>query len=156
MDRADVQVHKAFQKQPTVSVKKIKALGAKARYYKNIGMGFVTPKEAKEGTYIDKKCPFTGNVSIRGRIIKGMVISTKMKRTIIMRVNYLHYLPKYNRFEKRHRNIPCHCAPCFEVNAGDIVTVGQCRPLSKTVRFNVLKVEKNEIFGNPRKQFRLF
>ncbi|EDO06412.1 putative 40S ribosomal protein S11 [Babesia bovis T2Bo] len=156
MDRGDVQVHKAYQKQPNVSVLKFQKLGRKSRYYKDVGMGFETPKEAKEGTYIDKKCPFTGNVSIRGRIIKGMVLSAKMKRTIIMRVSYLHYVKKYNRFEKRHRNIPCHCSPCFEPTAGDIVTVGQCRPLSKTVRFNVLKVEKNQIFGNPRKQFRLF
>lgn len=35
-----------------------------------VGLGFATPRLAKEGTYIDKKCPFTGNVSIRGRIIK--------------------------------------------------------------------------------------
>eukprot|EP00443_Scrippsiella_acuminata_P066878 CAMPEP_0115419174 /NCGR_PEP_ID=MMETSP0271-20121206/25053_1 /TAXON_ID=71861 /ORGANISM="Scrippsiella trochoidea, Strain CCMP3099" /LENGTH=76 /DNA_ID=CAMNT_0002843683 /DNA_START=69 /DNA_END=296 /DNA_ORIENTATION=- len=48
-----------------------------------------------------------------------------------------------------------HCSPCFEPKEGDIVTVGQCRPLSKTVRFNVLKVEKNQIFGNPRKVFML-
>lgn len=27
--------------------------------------------QAIEGTYIDKKCPFTGNVSIRGRILSG-------------------------------------------------------------------------------------
>ena len=40
------------------------------RYYKNVGLGFKTPKEAIEGTYIDKKCPFTGNVSIRGKILK--------------------------------------------------------------------------------------
>jgi len=40
------------------------------RYYKNIGLGFKTPKEAIEGYYIDKKCPFTGNVSIRGKIFK--------------------------------------------------------------------------------------
>jgi small subunit ribosomal protein S11e len=33
-------------------------------YYKNIGLGFKTPKEAIKDTYIDKKCPFTGNVSI--------------------------------------------------------------------------------------------
>ena len=39
------------------------------RYFKNVGLGFKTPKEASEGTYIDKKCPFTGNVSIRGRIV---------------------------------------------------------------------------------------
>ena len=38
------------------------------------------------GTYIDKKCPFTGNVSIRGRILTGVVKSTKMNRTIVMRM----------------------------------------------------------------------
>jgi len=53
------------------SKKLLKAKTAKGvRYYKNVGLGFKTPKEAIEGTYVDKKCPFTGNVSIRGRIIK--------------------------------------------------------------------------------------
>lgn len=85
-----------------------------------------------------------------------MVVSTKMKRTIIIRRNYLHYIKKFDRFEKRHSNMAVHCSPCFEPKEGDIVTVGQCRPLSKTVRFNVLKVDKNQIFGNPRKVFMLF
>lgn len=40
------------------------------RYYKNIGLGIKTPAEAIDGNYIDKKCPFTGNISIRGKIIK--------------------------------------------------------------------------------------
>ena len=47
------------------------------RYYKNVGLGFKTPKEASEGTYIDKKCPFTGNVSIRGRIVKYWLLNKK-------------------------------------------------------------------------------
>merc|ERR1712048_351488 len=109
-----------------------------ARYFRNVGLGFTTPKEAKEGKFVDKKCPFTGNVSIRGRILKGLAISTKMKRTIIIRRDYLHYIKKYRRFEKRHRNIAVHCSPAFNVKEGDIVTIGQCRPLSKTVRFNVV------------------
>lgn len=92
------------------------------------------------GTYIDKKCPFTGNVSIRGRILAGTCHSAKMMRTIIVRRNYLHFVKKYQRYEKRHSNIPAHISPCFRVKEGDHVTVGQCRPLSKTVRFNVLKV----------------
>lgn len=29
-----------------------------------------------------------------------------------------------------------------DVKVGDLVTVGECRPLSKTVRFNVIKVSK--------------
>ena len=65
-----------------------------------------------------------------------------MKRTIIIRRDYLHYIKKYNRFEKRHKNIAAHCSPAVpRVKEGDVVTVGQCRPLSKTVRFNVIKVD---------------
>jgi hypothetical protein len=45
---------------------------------------------------VDKKCPFTGNISIRGRILTGKVVSTKMTRTIIIRRDYLHYIPKYS------------------------------------------------------------
>merc|ERR1719246_147818 len=82
----------------------------------------------------------TSGVSIRGRILKGVVRRTKMERTIIVRRDYLHYIKKYNRFEKRHKNTPAHISPCFRVVVGDSVVLGQCRPLCKTVRFNVLKV----------------
>ena len=109
---------------------------------KNVGLGFATPDEAINGSYIDKKCPFTGSVSIRGRILDGVVVSTKMRRTCIIRRDYLHYVSKYNRFEKRHSNLPVHVSPCFRINEGDRVVVGECRPLSKTVRFNVLKIAK--------------
>jgi ribosomal protein S17 len=90
-------------------------------------------------------------------VIRGVVLSTKMKRTIIIRRDYLHYVKKYNRFEKRHNNFAVHCSPAFpRVREGDVVTVGQCRPLSKTVRYNVLRVEAKRIEGNVRKQFVLF
>eukprot|EP01010_Urceolus_cornutus_P001582 NODE_2134_length_632_cov_14.780446_g1679_i0.p2 GENE.NODE_2134_length_632_cov_14.780446_g1679_i0~~NODE_2134_length_632_cov_14.780446_g1679_i0.p2 ORF type:complete len:183 (-),score=85.09 NODE_2134_length_632_cov_14.780446_g1679_i0:83-577(-) len=156
------QVEKAFQKQDAVFVGAKRVLGKKkgkvVRYSKNVGLGFKTPKSATNGTYIDKKCPFTGNVSIRGRILKGRVISAKMKRTIIIRRDYLHYIKKYKRFEKRHKNIAVHLSPAFTVKEGDVVTIGQCRPLSKTVRFNVLEVDdsSNDIVGNVKKQFRMF
>lgn len=81
----------------------------------------------------DKKCPFTGMVSIRGRILTGTVVSTKMHRTLIIRREYLHFIPKYARYEKRHKNLAAHVSPAFRVEEGDQVTVGQCRPLSKTV-----------------------
>ena len=47
------------------------------------------------------------------------------------RCRSLHYVPKYNRYEKRHKNVAAHCSPAFRVEVGDIVTVGQCRPLTK-------------------------
>ncbi|KAG2651902.1 hypothetical protein PVAP13_1NG527119 [Panicum virgatum] len=75
-------------------------------------------------TYIDKKCPFTGTVSIRGRIIAGTCHSAKMNRTIIVRRNYLHFVKKYQRYEKRHSNIPSLISPCFRVKEGDHVIIG--------------------------------
>lgn len=85
------------------------------------------------------------------------MLSTKMERTAVIRRDYLHYVKKYNRFEKRHTNISVHVSPAFaRLREGDVVTVGQCRPLCKTVRFNVLRVEAKRIEGNVKKQFVLF
>ena len=157
---AEIQKENAYQKQDGVFQNSKTLLAKKSnkvpRYYKNIGLGFKTPKDAIEGNYVDKKCPFTGNVSIRGRIFKGMIISNKMQRTIVVRRDYLHFIKKYQRYEKRHTNTPVHCSPCFRVKEGDIATIGECRPLSKTVSFNLLKVKPNSIFGSVRKQFHLF
>merc|ERR1712042_286850 len=153
------QVERAYQRQRPIFQNKKRVIGKvqKAkdqRYVRKVGLGFKTPREAIEGTYIDKKCPFTGNVSIRGRILTGVIQKLKMNKTITIRRDYLHYIKKYNRFEKRHRNMSVHLSPCFrDVRAGDIVTIGECRPLSKTVRFNVLKVSKAP---GTKKQFAKF
>mmetsp|Transcript_37451 Transcript_37451/g.96743 ORF Transcript_37451/g.96743 Transcript_37451/m.96743 type:complete len:156 (+) Transcript_37451:58-525(+) len=152
------QAEKAFQKQETIFVGRKRVLGQKIksndlRFWKNIGLGFKTPMSAIEGTYVDKKCPFTGNVSIRGRLLRGIVHATKMKRTITIRRDYLHFIPKYGRDEKRHKQLSAHCSPAFRVNVGDEVTVGQCRPISKTVRFNVIRVDKKAVGAKAFQKF---
>mmetsp|Transcript_28965 Transcript_28965/g.64775 ORF Transcript_28965/g.64775 Transcript_28965/m.64775 type:complete len:109 (-) Transcript_28965:554-880(-) len=96
------QNEKSFQKQDAVFIGKKAALnkrkGKGFRYYKSVGLGFKTPKAAIEGSYVDKKCPFTGNVSIRGRILKALVISAgKMKNTVVVRRDYLNFIKKYRR-----------------------------------------------------------
>merc|ERR1712226_147168 len=154
------QHEKAYQSQDAIFVARKRVVGAKKaksmRYVKNIGLGIKTPSTAIEGTYVDKKCPFTGNVNIRGRILKGVVASTKMNRTIIVRRDYLHFIPKYRRYEKRHKNVAVHCSPAFSVKEGDVVTIGQCRPLSKTVRFNVVAHEPAVNVAAGKKSFRVF
>ncbi|KAI2491056.1 Ribosomal S17 N terminal [Fragilaria crotonensis] len=153
------QHEKAYQSQDAVFIARKRAIGTtqKAmRWVKNVGLGIRTPAAAIEGNFVDKKCPFTGNVSIRGRILKGLVVSTKMKRTIIVRRDYLHYVVKYRRFEKRHKNIAVHCSPAFPIKDGDVVTIGQCRPLSKTVRFNVISHEAAVNASSGKKSFRVF
>ncbi|KAG5674393.1 hypothetical protein PVAND_004367 [Polypedilum vanderplanki] len=155
---ADHQIERAFQKQKGVNLNRnAKFVGKKEksiRLHRNVGLGFKTPKEAISGHYIDKKCPFTGMISIRGRILTGVVRKMKMQRTIVIRRDYLHFVPKYSRFEKRHKNMSVHLSPCFrDVELGDVVTVGECRPLSKTVKFNVLKVSK---VAGSKKKFQKF
>ena len=68
-----------------------------------------------------------------------------MHRTLVIRREYLHFVPKYSRYEKRHKNLAAHVSPAFRVEEGDQVTVGQCRPLSKTVRTgNMLGCQNGE------------
>merc|ERR1712184_67178 len=133
-----------FQKQPTINLNRKGGLKpSESRFMCNPGLGFKAPAEARVGNYIDKKCPFTGKVSIRGRILTGVVAKLKMNRTAVIRRDYLHYVKKYNRFEKRHKNMSVHLSPCFrDVKTGDVATVGECRPLSKTVKFNTLKITR--------------
>lgn len=47
----------------------------------------------------------------------------------------------------------CYYLHYRDVQVGDVVTVGECRPLSKTVRFNVIKVSKT---GSAKKSFQKF
>ncbi|KAE8735427.1 putative protein phosphatase 2C 27 [Hibiscus syriacus] len=151
------QTEKAFLKQPKVFLSSKKSGKGKRpgkggnRYWKSIGLGFKTPREAIEGAYIDKKCPFTGTVSIRGRILAGTCHSAKM--TSLFAISSEESLPSIFRYEKRHSNIPAHISPCFRVKEGDHVIIGQCRPLSKTVRFNVLKVIPAGSSGGGKKAF---
>ena len=110
------------------------------RYWKSVGLGFATPRAAVEGSYVDKKCPWTSNTAVRGRIMRGIVRSNKMKRTVALRRDYMKFVPKYSRFEKRHSSFSAHLSPALEVEIGDEVICGQTRPTSKSVRFTVLKV----------------
>ncbi|XP_021070695.1 40S ribosomal protein S11-like [Mus pahari] len=145
------------QQQPTIfQNKKPVLLGETSKeklpqFYKNIGLGFKTPKEAIEDTYMDKKCPFVGCVFIQGQSLSGVVTKMKMNRTIVICWDYLHYIKKYNRFEKSHKNTSVRLSPCFrDVQIRDTVSAGECRPLSKNVQVNTLKVTKA---AGTKKQF---
>ncbi len=86
----------------------------------------------------DAKCPFHGKVKVRGRILEGEVVSDKMTRNVVVQINYLHYVKKYKRYERRRSRIPAHNPPCIGARVGDHVVIGETRPLSKTVHFVVL------------------
>eukprot|EP01005_Ploeotia_sp_CARIB1_P001577 NODE_496_length_786_cov_969.019727_g487_i0.p1 GENE.NODE_496_length_786_cov_969.019727_g487_i0~~NODE_496_length_786_cov_969.019727_g487_i0.p1 ORF type:complete len:165 (-),score=18.86 NODE_496_length_786_cov_969.019727_g487_i0:291-722(-) len=107
-----------------------------------IGLGFRLPRDKRNANFkhTDKKCPFAGKWSVRGRIMRGIIVSKKMTNTVVLRRNYLHYRPKYQRFEKRHKNFSAHLSPVFDAALGDEAIAGECRPMTKTVRFTVVQV----------------
>ncbi|XP_032128387.1 40S ribosomal protein S11-like [Sapajus apella] len=157
---ADIQTKCAYQKQLTIFQNKERVLLGETgkeklpQYYKNIGLGFKTLKAATEVTCINKKCSFTGHVSIRGRILSGMVTKMRMQRTTVICRDYLHCIHKYNRFKKCHKNMSVHPSPCFrDIQIDYIITVGKCQPPSKTEHFNMLKITKAE---GAEKQFQKF
>lgn len=105
---------------------------------KNIGIEATPPKDLCS----DKKCPWHGNVKIRGQILEGKVVSTKPYKTAIVEIEYLHYVPKYERYERRRSKIPAHNPECIRAKVGDYVRIGETRPLSKTKHFVVFEVVK--------------
>ena len=105
---------------------------------KDIGIDVKPPK----GSCRDEKCPFHGNLKIRGKIIEGVVVSSKTPKTVVIRRDYLHYIPKYERYEKRHSRIAAYNPECIDAKEGDIVKIAECRPLSKTKAFVVVEVIK--------------
>jgi len=100
-----------------------------------ISLSFKKPKKMCS----DKNCPFHGSLSIRGRVLEGIIISSKMEKTVIVKRDYLHHVPKFKRYERRHSSISCHNPPCMNAKEGDRVKIAECRPISKTVSFVVVE-----------------
>jgi len=94
-------------------------------------MSLVFKKPKK--TCNDRNCPFHGDLPVRGRVFEGVVASAKMDKTVIVKRDYLHYVPKFKRYERRRSRIPAHNPPCINAKEGDTVRIAECRPISKTV-----------------------
>jgi small subunit ribosomal protein S17 len=71
--------------------------------------------------------------------MEGVVVSAKMDKTVVVRRDYLKYVPKFKRYERRHGHIPAHNPPCLDVKEGNRVKIVECRPISKTVSFVVVQ-----------------
>jgi small subunit ribosomal protein S17 len=90
--------------------------------------------------YDDSNCPFHGTLKIRGKQFTGKVVSGKMQHSVIVEWTGWRHIPKYERYRKIKTRIAAHNPPCVNAVEGDMVRIGECRPLSKTKNFVVLKV----------------
>ncbi len=84
-------------------------------------------------------------ITVHGRKFTGRVVSTRMAKTVSVERERLVYLPKYERYEKRRTRIKAHVPEGMTVEEGDIVTIYETRPLSKTKNFIVLENHTRKI-----------
>lgn len=72
----------------------------------------------------------------RRKFRKGTVVSNKMEKTVVVRVNRLIKHPKYGKVIKRGKNYLAHNED-NTIKEGDKVKIVETRPLSKRKRWRV-------------------
>ena len=81
-------------------------------------------------------------VGTRGRRFVGTVVRAAARKTVVVEWPRLVYLRKYERYAKRRTRVQVHVPDGVNVAVGDVVNIGECRPVSKTKHFVILgKVE---------------
>ena len=74
----------------------------------------------------------------------GEVVSTKMDKTVNVRVVREIPHPVYHKRVKRYKNYLAH-AESIEPNEGDIVKISSIRPISKRKRWQVSQVIRKSV-----------
>ena len=88
----------------------------------------------------DPKCPFHGSLRARGRIFRGTVIR-KFPKRIAIEFERTLYIKKYERYAKTKTRLHARMPDCLadSINVGDYIEIMECRPLSKIIKFVVMK-----------------
>lgn len=71
------------------------------------------------------------------KTLSGVVISTKMKDTVVVKVDRFVKVPKYERFMKISKKYKAHDAGNTK-KEGETVTIVETRPISKSKTFKVI------------------
>ena len=107
---------------------------------RNIGVSVVAPRKTCE----DDVCPFHGSLSIRGKLLTGIVASAKAKKMVVVMQEYPRPVQKYKRYERSRSKVHAYLPTCMDVKEGDEVKIAECRPLSKTISFVVIEVNTKD------------
>jgi small subunit ribosomal protein S17 len=76
-------------------------------------------------------------VAPKHKTLNGVVVSDKMKDTIVVKVERFIKNARYHKFVTLHKRYKVHDAGNTK-KVGDKVTIESCRPMSKTKFFKVL------------------
>lgn len=80
----------------------------------------------------------TQSNSTLGRTLRGVVVSDKMTKTVVVEVTRLRKHDKYKKFYRVSRRFKAH-DPMDQYHTGDTVIIKETRPLSKEKRWTVVE-----------------
>jgi small subunit ribosomal protein S17 len=76
------------------------------------------------------------------KTIKGTIVSDKMNKTVVVKIEEFKKHPRYNRFYRSSKKFKAHDEK-GEFHVGDKVFIEETRPISKDKHFKVIgKVDK--------------
>ena len=75
------------------------------------------------------------------RTLSGTVVSNKMDKTVVVRVERRVQHPLYGKIIRRSTKVHAHDAE-NQCEIGDVVTVRECAPLSKTKSWMLVSVDE--------------
>lgn len=69
----------------------------------------------------------------------GRVISNKMKNCLVIEIESISFHPLYKKQIKKNKKYHVHCEDNQAYQLNQVVNIVQCRPISKTIRWKVVK-----------------
>lgn len=77
------------------------------------------------------------------KYFQGVVVSDKMDKTIVVKVETLKMHPIYKKYVKKWKKYKVHDEN-NSAKEGDVVLIGETRPLSKTKYFELIEIVKKQ------------
>lgn len=71
------------------------------------------------------------------RELKGQVVSDKMEKTVVVKVETIKEHPKYKKRYKSHKKYKAHNSK-LGLKVGDRVVIRECTPISKDKKWEVI------------------
>lgn len=78
------------------------------------------------------------------RILQGRVVSNKMNKSIVVAIERFVKHPIYGKFIKRTTKLHVHDEN-DNSNIGDVVEISECRPISKTKSWTLVRIVEKAI-----------
>jgi small subunit ribosomal protein S17 len=73
------------------------------------------------------------------RTLTGRVVSNKMDKSVTVKIERLVKHPMYGKYIRRSSKLHVH-DESNQCNEGDLVTIRQCRPISKTKAWTLVEI----------------